>query len=194
MISIVVLAFSGIGLTVFSEEGIGNPQLTSHTDFQENINPCDDTIQILHVGGEAITLDEIKVVLSGNGNQTEFDGSGPCVTVLHPNGSVEPKNGAFMLGDCMEINTIGEKVNLMSGDAINMFFVHTPSQQVIQKTVLQRVSWEPPEWITPYPYGSVYDSSAPSRWLPIDTVDAIGDGLFYRSSSTKRTRIDARRV
>ena len=75
-----------------------------------------------------------------------------------------------MLGDCIVINTTGKEVNLMSGDAIDMFIVHTPSEQVIQKTVLQRVSEERPEWITPYPYGSIYDNSATIReWLPMET-------------------------
>ena len=38
MMSIVVIAFSTIALTVFSDGGAVNPEHTPHTDLQENIN------------------------------------------------------------------------------------------------------------------------------------------------------------
>ena len=137
MIAIVVLAFSGIALTVVSEGGILNPPHIPLTDLQENINLGDDTIQIFHIGGEAIDLSAINIILSANGKRTEFNSSEFKVKNLDGSNSTDD---ALMLGDCIVINTTGKEVNLMSGDAIDMFIVHTPSEQVIQKTVLQRGS------------------------------------------------------
>ena len=68
MIAIVVLAFSGIALTVFSDDGAVNPPHTPHTDLRENINARDNTVQIIHNGGEAIDLKEIKIVFSRQRN------------------------------------------------------------------------------------------------------------------------------
>ncbi len=106
MIAIVVLAFSGIALTVFSDGGAVNPPHTPYTALREKINTDTDTVSIFHSGGEAIDLDEIKVVLSVDGTQTEFNVfSDTCVTVRHPDGNIVPKEGIFMLGDCIEIKT-----------------------------------------------------------------------------------------
>ena len=73
MIAIVVLAFSGIALTVFSDGGAVNPPHKPDTALREKINTDTDTVLIFHSGGEAIDLDEIKVVLSVDGTQTEFN-------------------------------------------------------------------------------------------------------------------------
>ena len=177
MISIVVLAFSGIVLTVFSEEAI-KPVHTLHTDLQENINTSTGAVQIFHIGGNTIDLDELKVVLFVNGNKNEFNGSDTCVTVLHPDGSVEPKHRIFMFGDCMEIDTTG-KITLPTDTPIEIFVVHTPSRQIIQNIVLQKNSSELPYWITPYPYGSICDKSGSKNetFLPTELVGCIGDGL-----------------
>lgn len=60
-----------------------------------------------------------------------------------------------------------------------MSVVHTPSEQVIQKTVLQRVFWERPEWISPYPYGSICDKSGRNNktFLSTELVGWINYGL-----------------
>jgi hypothetical protein len=54
---------------------------------------------------------------------------------------------------------------------------------VIQKAVLQRGYGHLPYWITPHPYGSVYDSSVPPKgeWLPSEMLDGINDGLLTDS-------------
>lgn len=176
MISIVVLAFSGISLIVFSEGGIENSPPMPRTNLQENLNTNDDTIQIFHIGGEAIDLSAIKVILSANGQQTEFNSTE--FVIKNPDGSNSTDN-ILMLGDYIVINPAGKGVSLMSGDAIDMFVVHTPSEQVIQKTVLQRVSWERPEWVSPYPYGSICDKSGNNNetFLPQELVGWINDGL-----------------
>jgi FlaG/FlaF family flagellin (archaellin) len=176
MISIVFIAFSGIALTVFSEVSIENAQSIPHTDLQETINTSDNTIQIYHIGGEAIDLSSIKIVLNDNGQQTELNSSE--FKVKNPDGS-NSTDDALILGDCIVIDTIGKGVDLIGGNAMDVFVVHTPSKQIIQKTVLQSISWERPEWITPYPYGSICDKSGSKNetFLPTELVGCIGDGL-----------------
>jgi FlaG/FlaF family flagellin (archaellin) len=176
MIAIVVLAFSGIALTVVSEGGILDPPHIPHTNLQENINPGDDTIQILHIGGEAIDLSAINIILSANGKQTEFNSSE--FKVKNPDGS-NSTDDALMIGDCIVIDTTGKEVNLMSGDTVDMSIVHTPSEQVIQRTVFQTGSEKLPGWITSYPYGTVFSKSGScaEESLPMELVGWIDDGL-----------------
>lgn len=175
MISLVVLGFSGIALTVFSELTIESSQDMPHIDLQGNINAGYDTVEISHIGGEAVDLSAIKIIFSANGQQTEFNRSEFKVKNPDGNNSIDD---ALTLGDCIVISPARKGVNLISEDAIDMFVVHTPSRQIIQKAVFQAVSWERPQWITPYPYGSVYDNSTPSGWLPIERVGTIDDGIY----------------
>lgn len=98
MISIVVLAFSGIALIVFSEGELKILHLC-RTNLQENINTNDDTIQIFLIGGEAIDMSAIKVILLfADGQRKEFsksDFKDPDCT--------ETDDDVFMLGDCIVI-------------------------------------------------------------------------------------------
>lgn len=182
MISIVVLAFSGIALAVFSEGGAVKPKHTPHIDLQENFNRSTNTVQIVHSGGEAIDLSDIKIMFSVNGQDSAKPPFVSPSTVKNPDGS--PSNDSvFTLGDCIEISTkglvkdstTGESRDPTSGDVIEMFFIDMPSRQVIQKAVIQRGSWKLPDWITPYPYGSVYSNS--SGWLPTELVGTYNDGF-----------------
>lgn len=171
MISIVVLAFSTIALTVFSDGGAVKPEHIPRIDLQETINTRNNnssTIEILHSGGEAIDLSAVKIIVVVGGQQLPYDETSFSIKKLKGNG---PKD-VFMLGDCIEITDKKFK----SGVDIDMFFVHTPSQQVIQRTVLQSGAGELPYWITPHPYGSIYDNST-NKWLSTDLVDRIGDNM-----------------
>jgi FlaG/FlaF family flagellin (archaellin) len=136
MIAIVVLAFSSIAITIFSDEGVVNPPHIPHTDLSEKINTNTDIVQIIHNGGEAIDLKAIKIILSVNGDPFSFNLSDPGVTFFSSNGS-ESNNGVLMLGDFIEINTSQRGLDLKNDDTIDMYFVHTPSQQVIQRVTLQ---------------------------------------------------------
>jgi len=184
MIAVVVLAFSSIALTVFSDGGAMNPPHTPHTDLQENIDTGTDTVQIFHSGGEAIDLEAINIILSVDGQQAEFNMSD--FEVRKPDGNLST-DSILMLGDYILINTTGSGLNMTAGDAIDMYFVHTPSQQVIQKAVLQRGYGELPYWITPHPYGTVYDKSGNNKaeWLPTELVDGINDGLLTECEMVK---------
>lgn len=178
MISIVVIAFSTIAITVFSDGGAVKPEHIPHTDLQEDVDTYNDTVQIVHSGGETIDLSAIKVILLVDEQPTEFNMSETeGVKVYGPDGN-ESKDEVFTLGDCIVIDTTKKSLDLKAGANIDMFFVDTPSQQVVQRTVLQKSYGKIPDWITPHPYGSVYDNSSnPGEWLPTELVDGINDGF-----------------
>jgi len=132
MIAIVVLAFSSIAIVIFSDVVVVNPPHTPHTDLQESIDPVKNELYISHVGGEAIDLKDVNVVLDSadahrheefnlSSNKSEFDYSAT--------------NKVLMLGDYILINPTSRGIYLDTDDTV-MFFVYTPSQQVIQKVTL----------------------------------------------------------
>lgn len=128
MIAIVVLAFSSIAVTVFSDKGIANPTHTPRVDLQEKINREENTLQIFHRGGEAIDLKDVKIILSTEEKQEEFN--------LYSVGfNYSVTNGVFMLGDYIILDPTSREINLGT-DNPTMYFVHTPSQQVIQRVTL----------------------------------------------------------
>lgn len=136
MIAIVVLAFSSIAITVFSDVVVNSPH-TPHTDLSEKINLNTDTVQIIHSGGEAIDLKAIKIVLSINDHPIPpFNMSDPEVMVLNSSG-LASTNDVLMLGDYIEINVSQRGIDLKKDDTVDMYFVHTESNQVIQKVKLQ---------------------------------------------------------
>lgn len=146
MIAIVVLAFSSIAAVIFSDI-IVNPPHTPHADFSDRININDDTVTILHCGGEPIDLKAIKIIISVNGMQNEFNIQDPSnsdsrVEIRHLDGSLS-NDSALMLGDYIVIHTNPEtdqnqkRIDMNSTDIIDMYFVYTPSRQVIQKVTLQ---------------------------------------------------------
>ncbi|KKH46402.1 type IV pilin N-terminal domain-containing protein [Methanosarcina sp. 1.H.A.2.2] len=185
MIAIVVLAFSAVALTVFSDEGSMDPPHTPHTNLQENIDRSKDKVQIFHSGGEPIDLEDIKIILNVDGEQAEFDMSE--FQVLDPDGNLS-SDDVFELKDCIVIDT-SSKVNIEEADAIDLYFVHTASSQVIQKTILWRDYGELPDWITPYPYGSVYDSLKKDHWWDPEVVHQIGDGYYTENDFPKNITI-----
>ena len=113
--------------------------------------------------------------------------SDPGVEVRHPNESFVPKDGVFMYGDGIKINTTDKGVTFTKNDSVDMFFIHTPSRQVIQRTVIQRTPVELPYWFTPCPYGSVYDISGggSGEWEATELVDCINDGVSAESKMVK---------
>jgi len=137
MVAIVVLAFSSIALTVFSDGGAMNPPHVPRTDLQESVNRSGETVQIFHSGGEAIELEDIKVILSVNGAQAEFNMSDSNVAVYDPKGNQMYSDDVFMLGDYIMIYSSSSKVNITDENAtIDFYFVHTESSQVIKKGIL----------------------------------------------------------
>jgi archaellin len=85
-------------------------------------------LQIFHRGGEAIDLKDVKIILSTEKKQEEFN-----LYSVEFNYSVT--NGVFMLGDYIILDPTSRGINLVT-DNPTMYFVHTPSQQVIQRVTL----------------------------------------------------------
>ncbi len=180
MIAVVVLAFSSIAVFVFSDEGAVKPPHTPKVDLQESIDTDADTVQIFHKGGEAVDLEDAKIVLNINGKQEEFNLSSDR-GVSH---KVKNKNNVLMPGDEIVINTsLGRGKDLNSTDTVEMYFVHTESDQVIQKVSLLSGDDESetedetemgdddgnglPDWITPHPNGTAINEIN----VPADTED-----------------------
>lgn len=149
MIAIVVLAFSSVAVVIFSDLVV-NPPHTPHTDLSEKIDTNADTVQILHSGGEAIDLRDIKIILIVNEAQYEFNMSDykkpdSEVKVRHSDGRLFNLNDSvLMLGDYITIYTNytnlendADRIDMNDDSAVKMYFVHTPSQQVIQSVTLQ---------------------------------------------------------
>jgi FlaG/FlaF family flagellin (archaellin) len=131
MIAIVVLAFSSIAVVIFSDVVV-NPPHTPHTDLQENIDLTNNKLYIFHVGGEAINLNDVNVVLVNTKNTDEHEEFNLSLT-----GSkfyCSAANNVLTLGDYIRISPTN--ISLGTDDTI-MFFVYTPSQQVIQKVILR---------------------------------------------------------
>ncbi|WP_440946210.1 type IV pilin N-terminal domain-containing protein [Methanosarcina sp. T3] len=135
MIGIVVLAFSSIALTVFSDGGAMNPPHVPRTDLQENIDTDTGIVQIIHSGGEAIDLKKIKIIINVDGKQAEFNMSDPTVRVFDPKGNQLPSEDVFILGDCIIINS-SSKIDITDENATYLYLVHTESRQVIKKAIL----------------------------------------------------------
>jgi archaeal type IV pilus assembly protein PilA len=135
MIAIVVLAFSSIAITIFSDAIVINPPHKQHTAISERIDTNADIIQILHSGGEAINLKAIKIILSVNGKLAKFNVSDPSVKILNSRGSAS-NNGFLMLGDCIEINMKQLGIYLKDNDTVDMYLVNTKSGHVIQRAEL----------------------------------------------------------
>ncbi len=192
MMSIVVIAFSTIAITVFSDGGVVKPEHTPHTDLQETVNATADTVEVVHSGGEDIDLSNIKIILSvespGESELEHFEFSRSKFEIRNPDGT--DSDDLFMLGDCIFINTSkpddrGEKYNITSSDTIDMFFVDMPSEQVIQRVALQHGNEDNSDvtgnitgryWITPYPNGTATDTSG--GWISTEATNEIGDGIF----------------
>jgi FlaG/FlaF family flagellin (archaellin) len=182
MVAVVVLAFSSIAVFVFSDEGAVNPPHTPKTDLQESVDTGTDLVKIFHKGGEAIDLQDAKIMLNINGQQEEFDLSSD------PGVSCNATNNVLMVGDDIVINTsLSRGRDLRSTDSIDMYFVHTGSDQVIQRVTLQSGNEEYenfnehegkglPEWITPHPKGSAKNEINVSAQTI--TVDEPKDGQF----------------
>ncbi|HEX2958896.1 MAG TPA: type IV pilin N-terminal domain-containing protein [Chitinispirillaceae bacterium] len=178
MISVVVLAFSAVAVTVFSDGEAVDPPHTPHTNLRENIDTSRDTLQIFHIGGEAIDLEDIRIILIVNETQADFNMSD--FEVHEPEGNTS-FDGVFALGDYIEIDP-SSKINIEHGDVVDFYFVHTESSQVIQKTKLWIKGKEFPDWITPhtFPGGTAYDSYN-KTWLDTKLVDKINDGKSTRT-------------
>jgi FlaG/FlaF family flagellin (archaellin) len=131
MIAIVVIAFSSIAALIFSDKVV-NPPHTPHTNLQERIDPMSNKLYIFNVGGEAIDLKDVNIVLV---NATDTHMRAEFNLSSESGFNFSATNDVLMLGDSVIINPTKEGINLSTDDIV-MLFVYTPSQQVIQKVTL----------------------------------------------------------
>jgi hypothetical protein len=108
---------------------VANPPHTPHTDLQESIDPANNRLYIFHMGGESIDLKDVNIILVNSIDTNESEE----YNVSSNNFSSSATNNILMLGDHIRINPA--KISLSTNDTI-MFFVHTPSQQAIQRVLL----------------------------------------------------------
>ena len=130
MIAIVVLAFSSIAITVFSDKGVMSPPHAPRVDLKERIDRGENTVYILHQGGEAVDLKDINIVLNTGEKQEEFN-----ISSNRSEFNYSVSNDILMLGDYIILNSTGRGINLTVDDPV-MYFIHIPSQQVIQRVKL----------------------------------------------------------
>ncbi|MDD3043770.1 MAG: type IV pilin N-terminal domain-containing protein [Methanosarcinaceae archaeon] len=124
--AIVVILISSIAVFVYA-----NLEVTDvpHTEIHERVMLASNTIEILHSGGEPIDVDAIKITLYVNGEKREF-------TYLDTEDvTVSSHNGVWKFGDSFTINTA-----IDANDTLDLYFVHTDSEQVIHKARLSD-SW-----------------------------------------------------
>lgn len=141
----------------------------------------EDTVKIFHTGGEPIDLKYIRIILNSGGQHAEFDMSDPGVNAFDTEGNSLSPDDTFKLGDYIEIYP-SSKINIADGNAIDLYFVHTASSQVIQKTTLWKKVKDLPDWITPhtFPDGTAYNSYEQDytpQWLDTVLVDKFNDNL-----------------
>jgi archaeal type IV pilus assembly protein PilA len=134
MIAIVVLAFSSIAVVIFSDVVV-NPPHTPHTDLQASMQPGDSnsnyTLCVLHIGGEAIDLKNAKIAYLNASRQTDYFTNLEDVSFTLE--GYESENGNLMLGDFIKFDIPKNNLTITDYGTIDMYFVYTPSQQVIQK-------------------------------------------------------------
>lgn len=116
MIAVVVIAFSSVAVTVFSDVATKSPHIP-HADF-ESTRLGDNTVHISHVGGEDINVTDINIII----NFSQFNMSDPKVTIKN-------SNSVFALGDYIEINITG-----LGGS--DLYLIHIPSKQILLRVKL----------------------------------------------------------
>jgi FlaG/FlaF family flagellin (archaellin) len=117
LIGLVVIFFSFIGVFVFS---YNSPDDIPHADLQVWMDETSDTVYLKHRGGEALSGNEIKVVVMVNGTRNEFSPENVSAKL--------GVDGVWEIGDVIEIG-----IPIENGDTVNLFLIHTPSNNVIQK-------------------------------------------------------------
>ncbi|MDD2438835.1 MAG: type IV pilin N-terminal domain-containing protein [Methanosarcinaceae archaeon] len=144
MTTMVLISLSGIGAVVLSFGEAENPP---QPELQEWASVFSDTISLRHCGGEPIEVSKLKIKLDVNG-----------VPYLYPSEKIYQNLGKsrWEMGEEIQLNTKTEwGLNLKRDDAIKLYLIDTPSNQLIQKFTVS--AFGPPEWITPQ--GGVQDTS-----------------------------------
>lgn len=132
MVAITVILAAVIASFVF---GLGSKAPKSAPQAQlvvtKAVNGSTETIYIEHRGGEAITVSDLKIIVT---NETAGDTIEPNAGNITVN--VTPDN-YFEVGETLRINTTEDLGK--AGDTINVKVIHIPSNQPILDTRVQLV-------------------------------------------------------
>ncbi|MCQ1534711.1 type IV pilin [Methanosarcina sp. KYL-1] len=127
LVAIVVILLSSVAAVVYGELGVTD---VPHVEIHERVNTTYNRIKIEHAGGEPLKLDSIKITLYRNGEKYDFLPSDPDVTC-------SSDNGAWKFGDTIVIDTDQVRsIKMEENDTVDLFFIHTPSRQVLHKVRL----------------------------------------------------------
>jgi len=133
MIAVVVIAFSSIAVTIFSDVATKSPHIP-HADL-ESTRLYKNTVRISHVGGESINIEDMGIVINTRDNSFQFYMPNPEVEIKDSSGK-KSTNPTFTLGDYIEINTEEENRILGINNSIDMCLIHIPSKQTILRVKL----------------------------------------------------------
>jgi len=133
MIAVVVIAFSSIAVTIFSDIATKSSHIP-HADL-ESTRPDYNKVRILHVGGEGIDVADMKIVINTRGNSFQYNIPDPGVVIVDSNGNISI-SPFFTLGEYVEINTKEKTGILGKNDPIDMSLIHIPSKQIILRAKL----------------------------------------------------------
>ncbi|MGB9927499.1 MAG: type IV pilin N-terminal domain-containing protein [Methanosarcina sp.] len=123
MTAVVVISLTSIAITIFSSDVLDPPH-TPHVDLEIYLE--NSIVYILHVGGEPLELEDLKIIFYNNsGIQANFTGLSKYLE------SDSPSNGVLTFGERLKIDA---GVPIKANDSMEISLVHVPSQQVIFKS------------------------------------------------------------
>jgi len=108
------------------------PLEVPHIDFYEQLDPFNDTLVLFNNGGEPVPIKEFKLVMQSGSTEYFINGEELSSKLIEEYGD----NGYWDLGEYISIN-VSEMCSLdleNCDEDLTVFFIHTPSKQVIQKS------------------------------------------------------------
>ena len=131
---VIIIVMTSIGTFVLSES---KPSEVPHVDFYEQLDPFNDTIVLFNNGGKPVPIKEFKLVLQSDSTEYVINGEELSSKLTEQCGD----NGYWDLGEYISIN-VSEMCSFdleNRYEDLNIFFIHTPSKQVIQKSFIPSI-------------------------------------------------------
>ena len=171
MTIIVIIMMTSIGMCVLSEP---RPPDAPHIDISEQFEPFNDTIVIRNNGGEPVSLLDFKLVLQMGSTKYVINGEELSGQLIEENGD----NGFWDLGEYISV-----KVSEVCGldlenrdEDLTVFFIHTPSKKVIQKSFIPSIYLDDEIPEDEYEEGYV--------WIPPQLI-AFDNSVLLQNSNNK---------
>jgi len=131
---ITIIMMASISVVVLAEAKHSH---TPHIDFYEQLDPVNDTIVLFNNGGEPVFLQDFKLVLQSGSTKYVINGEELSGQLIEEYGD----NGFWDLGEYISVN-VAEMCGLdleNRDEDFTVFFIHTPSKQVIQKAFIPSI-------------------------------------------------------